>query len=551
MGQVQDVLMASSTKEADATPAPEVQHQFHFRYDRRLSCFSNSVSCLTFTTDGHFLVSGTGSGDIKVWDSTSWAEAAKLKSGRRAEPKEVAISPSQRWVVVCYSAMLQIFQCGAPWKLVQTRPLEVASNKDAPPEWCCVAFSPSMAEVDHPGGQAGQDNHLAAFSNCHISLMDYSGGWTQDVPQRTRSLMQTSWPSCLSYTGDGYWIICGFSEGQMQIWNAFSLSLEKTLNAHEATVSSIAASPQGAPYDPRLVSCSKDQRLRVWHVNTWLLEQHVHELRCDRAGLRCCAFSANGNWLVSVAAELTVWRVHVSARLKKFELQMHQRLEAVCGSESIRTATFSSQSDVIAVGSHDGILGLWSKHQGLPPSAPEQLPNAPPASEATRSSGGAPSPSESTVTVSKFARPMQRITPQGVKPIGQPELHRSRPSLPVHHRPSRGPIGGMSPVTAGGRLSLQLNSDIASMVRGESPPELRQRGRQTCKTSTLLGGWQPTCLDEVFSHVKSVDSNTGLLSNAERASDKAPNRELMARARGLVKRIALDPKVITNEEGRS
>lgn len=106
-------------------------------------------------------------------------------------------------------------------------------------------------------------------------------------------------------------------------------------------------------------------------------------------------------------------------------------------------------------------------------------------------------------------------------------------------------------MTAGGRLSLQLNSDIASMVRGESPPELRQRGRQTCKTSTLLGGWQPTCLDEVFSHVKSVDSNTGLLSNAERASDKAPNRELMARARGLVKRIALDPKVITNEEGRS
>lgn len=25
---------------------------------------------------------------FQVWDSTSWAEAAKLKSGRRAEPKE-------------------------------------------------------------------------------------------------------------------------------------------------------------------------------------------------------------------------------------------------------------------------------------------------------------------------------------------------------------------------------------------------------------------------------------------------------------------------------
>lgn len=69
-----------------------------------------------------------------------------------------------------------------------------------------MAFSP-MLEVDDPHGRAGQDNHLAAFSNCHISLMDYSGGWG-DVPQRTRSLMQSAWPSSLSYTGDGYFIIC-------------------------------------------------------------------------------------------------------------------------------------------------------------------------------------------------------------------------------------------------------------------------------------------------------------------------------------------------------
>ena len=55
-------------------------------------------------------------------------------------------------------AMLQIFQCGPPWKLVCTRPVE-SGNKEAAPEWCCVAFSPAMSEVDHPGGQAGQDWH--------------------------------------------------------------------------------------------------------------------------------------------------------------------------------------------------------------------------------------------------------------------------------------------------------------------------------------------------------------------------------------------------------
>eukprot|EP00913_Durusdinium_trenchii_P007319 g6880.t1 len=505
----------------------EVQHQFHFRYDRRLSCFSNAVSCLNFTGDGQYLVSGTGSGDIKVWDSTTWAEAAKLKSGRRAEPKEVAISPSQRWVVVCYSAMLQIFQCGAPWKLVQSRPVEGPKDKDGRPAAC-------------------EDNHLAAFSNCHISLMDYSGGWSEDVPQRTRSLMGTSWPSSLSYTGDGYFIICGFSNGQMQIWNAFSLSLEKTLNGHEAAVTSIAASPPQSPYDPRLVSCSKDQCLRVWHVNTWLLEQHVHELGLALLQLLCHGHLAGGRGLgVGRLARLRVSQA--GGRTKKFDLQLHQRLEAVCGSESIRTATFSSQSDVIAVGSHDGILGLWRKHQGLPP-LPEQLP-AP--SDRTAASDGAARASgaqaESTTPMSKLSRPLQRITPQGVKPLNQkpPEQpQRTRPSFAS--RPSRGSVQGLSPVALGGRLSLQgtdrwgrrgglaffctlytliaiacdgHREDLAMMaaVRSdpESPPEVRQPRRQTCKTSTLLGGWQPACLDEVFSGVKGVES-AGLLANAER-----------------------------------
>ena len=40
---------------------------------------------------------------------------------------------------------------------------------------------------------------------------------------------------------------------------------EKTLNAHEATVTSLSASPPTAPYDPRLVSCSK-----AWNKNCWI-----------------------------------------------------------------------------------------------------------------------------------------------------------------------------------------------------------------------------------------------------------------------------------------
>lgn len=41
-------------------------------------------------------------------------------------------------------------------------------------------------------------------------------------------------------------------------WGANAVRAEeKTLNGHEAAVTSIAASPPQSPYDPRLVSCSK------------------------------------------------------------------------------------------------------------------------------------------------------------------------------------------------------------------------------------------------------------------------------------------------------
>ena len=44
--------------------------------------------------------------------------------------------------------------------------------------------------------------------NISEAVLDRCWSHAQDVPQRTRSLMQTSWPSSLSYTGDGYFIIC-------------------------------------------------------------------------------------------------------------------------------------------------------------------------------------------------------------------------------------------------------------------------------------------------------------------------------------------------------
>jgi len=384
-------------------------HCWHYRYNRRLSCFQNSVSSLTFSQDGQYLVSGTASGDVKIWDTGVWAEAARLKHCSNEAPIALAISPAQSWLVVCHSSILNVYCCRKPWRIEFSMPAPIDIGSKEQSEWCCIAFSP-MAEVDHPGGHAGQDNHLAAFASNALCVLDYSGGWSSETPKRTRSVFNSARPTSIAYTACGWWLVCGYECGQLQIWNHFSLSLERTLSAHDGMVTSITSSPTCAPYDPRFVSCSMDRSLRVWHSMGWCLEQIVPDTKADRNGIRCCTFSSTGNWLVSVAFELCVWSCCVSSK-KTLELRLHQRLEAVCGAEGLVTAAFCIRQDAIAVGSRDGVLGLWCKLPGLPTESLKETAGR--AARVRSDSSGV----QAWIRDRPLIRPMMHVRPDGIKDL--------------------------------------------------------------------------------------------------------------------------------------
>jgi len=531
-------------------------HEWHYRYNRRLQCFSHAVTSLIFSLDGQYLVSATSSGDVKIWDTGSWAEAAKLRGCLRKEPRALVISPAQRWLVSAYPSVLQIFQCSPPWRMEQALPAVLDPATKEPQEWMCIAFSP-MAEVDHPGGKTGQDNHLAAFSSAALCVLDYSNGWGTDTPRRTRSLMQSSKPTSLAYTSCGWWIICGFESGQLQIWNAFSLTLEKTVNGHSDCVNCLASSPRAASYESRFVSCGVDQTLRVWHSSGWILEQHVHDTRCDRNGVRKVSFSAGGNWLVSVASELSVWRVCITRR-GHLVLCLHQRLAAICGAEGLRAAAFCCNGDALAVGSRDGVLGLWTKYPGSPPD-----PVDPATSTAVETGGSRSTPW--TGTTMALPRPMQRLTPQGLRPLGKPPGQRGEWFQRQHLRTvsmtslgSRAPLGN-SPAHAGGRLALTPDRSAPSSGH-ESPvggPAVVRGGLTRTSTTPDFSRWrasQTFDFEDVLSHIDgNVAGASKRLSNSLPAAEPAsecvvsPMRKSMLQAcsRGPVKRISLDPKIIT------
>lgn len=575
-----------ATEEEEEEELEEMDHNWHFRYNRRLSIVSHAVTNVNFSQDGRWFVSGTATGEVTVWDTICWAEAAKLKGGEREggrkakAPQAIVISPAQRWLVVAYAQVLNIFECKPPWRFEQALEASVDVASKEPSQWHCIAFSP-MAEVDHPKGGTGQDNHLCAFSTKTLSVMDYSGGWGPELPKRTRSMLQTeAQPTSLAYTSDGGWLVCGFDGGQIQIWNACSLTLEKSLTSHTGSISCLAVSPRSAPYSARFVSCSVDQTLRVWHCMGWMMEQICPDTRCDRSGVRTCTFSSTGNWLVSVSTELIVWKVCVVKWTGRLFMRMHQRMSASCGAEGVRVAALCCLNDALAVGSRDGILGLWCKQHGAPVEQPAGRDYS---SFQARAESAATSTSRGDGVYGEFLqgpRPMLRLSPDGIRPAVSMSAMMATCNEGLFQRNGRyqamRPLKAASStggLTARRRSSLGLGGLAIATPPMGSPVGSRKgmvaRSKSDGAASMLSAGVErQTAIDSAcrraaafsYGDVLGVfaSANAGLtpLPSGPRASAESPEevvsdtRKLQIRAcRGLVQRIVVQAQAIPGPFG--
>merc|ERR1719191_1191517 len=89
------------------------------------------ISALCFSPDGHWLISGSGSGDLKVWDTSIWAETRTLRGTKGEEPRALVVSRQQVWLVAAYSDMLRIYRFHPHWKLEKcVEPEEAAQALD-------------------------------------------------------------------------------------------------------------------------------------------------------------------------------------------------------------------------------------------------------------------------------------------------------------------------------------------------------------------------------------------------------------------------------------
>jgi len=283
------------------------------------------------------------------------------------------------------------------------------------------------------------------------------------------------------------------------------------------------------------------------------------------------------------------------------ELRLHQRLEAVCGAEGLVTAAFCSQGDALAVGSRDGVLGLWTALPGLPQLTVKEAAARSGLRNKTSSFG-----EDFQYIHRPLAKPMMHVTPNGVRNLSQTAderkslqnsewfvrsdlrslsgtasvFDRSKKTMKYADR-ERG--NKPSPVTPNIRAKLMAASGGAGLARRKSLThdggDFGDDGDETLQKSSStpeLKRWKPTGHEAVFQDVLSEYCNAtglpcsmsktlpnmsdlGAKSNAFNStcwgadSDSTPNTPTPASmrtsvikhaAQGVVKRITLDAQSI-------
>mmetsp|Transcript_2574 Transcript_2574/g.6558 ORF Transcript_2574/g.6558 Transcript_2574/m.6558 type:complete len:530 (-) Transcript_2574:269-1858(-) len=477
--------------------APGPEKNFHYEFIRPLG-FGNPVSSMAFSPCGRWLFTGATSGITKVWEVVRWAEVARLRGVRDEAIIDVLVSPSQHWLVSVQPSGLCLFHCTPPWRLEKRVPaavcLSMMPDPLREPVWRVAAFAPALGNSAKPA----IDTQFAAMSSTHLVVLDCAQG-LGGRPRRTHSYSSASTACCLVYTACGSWIVCGYEDGRIEVWDAFQLAISKAVRAHAGSITCLVSTPLSMDCVSHIISAGADGRLKSWPSSSWRAEQVVIDKLAGVPGIRSCDFALNGTALVSVAREVCVWATEIDAK-GHLGLTLHQRMEAAISSQGLCILSLCRITQVLVVGSVDGGLGIW-QHRAGPPPRQKKEEQAPVNKEAAITKPYRP------MTASTRAKQMRKVSAcglveQDVKPATKPLPARSwnlstsmarpasssgekRRSVSSAQRPPSAPDTSLVlPMEASTMIAWQATPTEAPMQRHRSSPEL-------LRPSTEFGRWSP------------------------------------------------------------
>ena len=339
------------------------------KYGAKVKTLTNtsSVEKIVFSPNNQYIAScdGEKNGIIRIWDIQ---ESMILYSFEEHYVRSIDFSPDGRYIASANGETIKI------WNLVN-RKLENEINCSYVD---CVKYSPYGNEIV---GGCGKSIRVwnSKFYNEIFRLFDskntesicslafrydgkylvtgYSDGgiaiWNMESHKIIRKMRRkTADDVVFSFSKDGTKIACGGFDAPIKIWDIYNGEISKILDSDSEFISSLCFSPNG---NYIAAGMKEDDTIKIWNIKTGKFVRKLIGRNTD--AIESIAFSPNGNFLASCGWDKIVrlWNVEEGKEVINF----------VGHTGWVDSVVFSSDGKYIASSSEDDeSVRVWDIYSG-------------------------------------------------------------------------------------------------------------------------------------------------------------------------------------------
>ncbi|KIM74897.1 hypothetical protein PILCRDRAFT_79623, partial [Piloderma croceum F 1598] len=285
----------------------------------------NTISSVTFSPDGKWIVSGSWDKSIRVWDAETGEMVSGPFEGHTDEVLSVAFSPDGKRIV-----------SGSKDKSICVWDAETGEMVSGPFKGHTygvqsVAFSPDGKWIV----SGSRDKSIRVWDAKTSEMI--SGpfeGHTDEV-------------SSVAFSPDGQRIVSGSEDKSIHVWDTKTGEMVTgPFKGHTYGVLSVAFSPNGK----QIVSGSSDKSICVWDAENGEMVSGPFEGHTD--SVWSIAISPNGKWIVSGSDDksICVWDAE-TGKMVSGPFEGH--------TDRVSSVTFSPDGTRIVSGSKDKSIRVW------------------------------------------------------------------------------------------------------------------------------------------------------------------------------------------------
>lgn len=284
------------------------------------------VTCIAFSPNQEWIVSGSEDHTIKVWELSTGQEIRTLAGHAGFFVRSIAIRPDGELLASAGDDIIKL------WDLKTGEEIRTLSGHSSVIQR--LVFSPDGKVL------------ISAGNDTTIKI------WNPDNGQVMRTIGGNHLIEALSISSDGQTIASGDGDLKaklysVKLWNFNTGEEIRTFSGHSNTIRAIAFSPDGQ----LLASGSCDKTIKIWQVETGQLLYTLTGHSGWFAAVNSVAFSPDGKILASGSDDKTIKLWNPLTGKTILTLSGH--------SKGVNSVVFGADGQTLASGSGDKTVKIW------------------------------------------------------------------------------------------------------------------------------------------------------------------------------------------------